>query len=270
MSMISGAGEVRPRTKLSTAASPKSPTPDRVLQTFNTWAFKRQQPTEPELLLETIAAAIGRSEPLPFVLYWGKGPRSHVAAPDLECLDYLRKMTSRIEAVYTPGAAVTLIFTDTHASHNGHAPRAIERYYAEVDAAARERGFNGEYLSRLVASVAGRVAVAQPGVAILDKLKGCAAKWYRGGASVEAGAAEYYRMNMAERQAIEHAYPHAIFVTFNSAEYRELFPPSLPVFYMYSLRKGVAVKPWFMDETAAPAEDCLVADGNGGATRAQA
>ena len=26
-----------------------------------------------------------------------------------------------------------------------------------------------------------------------------------------------------------------------------LFPPSLPVFYMYAQRKGCAVKPWFVD-----------------------
>lgn len=261
MSLISGEGVFRPLTQITPTTS-QAVTADRVLQAFNTWAFKRRQPTEPELLLETIAAAIGRSAPLPFVLYWGKGPRAHVAAPDLECLDFLRKMTSRIEAIYTPGAAVTLIFTDTHASHNGHEAEAIARYYAEVAAAAKERGFDGEYLTRLVAPVAGRVAIAQPGGDILDKLKGCAAKWYRGGGSIEAGAAEYFRMNMAERQAIANAYPNAIFITFNGAEYRELFPPTLPVFYMYSLRKGIAVKPWFMAETDG-ADD-------GGAARAQA
>ena len=29
-----------------------------------------------------------------------------------------------------------------------------------------------------------------------------------------------------------------------------LFPDTMPIFYMYSLKRGVAVKPWFLpDET---------------------
>ena len=82
-------------------------------------------------------------------------------------------------------------------------------------------------------------------------------KWYRGDNSVAAGAAEYFRMNMLEKRVVELAYPGAIFVTFNSAEYRELFPRELPDFYMYSMRKGNAVKPWFVDIDASekPTDD---------------
>ena len=63
--------------------------PKKVLQAFNTWAFKREQPCDPDFLLRTVACSVERGEPVPFVLYWGKGPRRAIGAPDLTCLDYL-------------------------------------------------------------------------------------------------------------------------------------------------------------------------------------
>ena len=84
----------------------------------------------------------------------------------------------------------------------------------------------------------------------LQKLSDCAAKWYRGEGSANQGATEYYRLNMIEKRAVEFAFPRAVFVTFNGSEFRCLFPDNMPIFYMYSLKRGVAVKPWFMpDET---------------------
>ena len=43
----------------------------------------------------------------------------------------------------------------------------------------------------------------------------------------------------------------SIFITFNGSEFRCLFPERLPIFYMYSLRRGVSVKPWFLPPVAA-------------------
>src|SRR4051794_307249 len=63
--------------------------PEQVLQSFNTWAFKREQPSDPQLMRQTILQAIRRSEPLSFALYWGKGPRCTLAQPDIQCLDFL-------------------------------------------------------------------------------------------------------------------------------------------------------------------------------------
>jgi hypothetical protein len=54
------------------------------------------------------------------------------------------------------------------------------------------------------------------------------------------------RLNLFEKQAVEAAFPDAIFVTFNGSDLRPLFPERMPIFYMYSVRRGVAVKPWFM------------------------
>ena len=48
----------------------------------------------------------------------------------------------------------------------------------------------------------------------------------------------------------ELAFPNAVFITFNGSEFRCLFPDRMPIFYMYSLKRGVAVKPWFLPDEA--------------------
>ena len=73
-----------------------------------------------------------------------------------------------------------------------------------------------------------------------------AGKWYRGGGAPNAGAAAYFAMNMLEKEAVGATYPGAVFITFNNSRLRVLFPDQMPIFYMYALRKGCAVKPWFL------------------------
>lgn len=233
---------------------------EEILKSFNTWAYKREQPSCADRLRAVALAAVEADRPVPFVLYWGKGPRAAVGAPERACLDYLASMAERVAAVHRPGAAIRLILTDTHAKLNGHAVEAVESYFSGVTAAAAARGFETVRLSRLVedAAVALPPEEERPSGDVLESLIACAAKWYRGEGSTEGGAVEYYRMNMVEKRAVEHAYPEAVFVTFNGAEFRELFPSGMPIFYMYSLRRGFGVKPWFMPdeggERAAPVQ----------------
>jgi hypothetical protein len=225
---------------------------DLVLRAFNTWAYKREQPDNIDILNRNIQAAIDTQTPLEFCLYWGKGPRSTISKAEIECLDYLSGMARRIQDVFSPGVKFTLIFTDTHARLNGHKPEAVQSYVDAVRSAAEARGFDGCFLSQLVADAeaAGCTPAPVP-LHLLDMLSVTAAKWYRGEGSIELGALRYLEANMIEKRAVEHAFPTATFVTFNGGEMRELFPDTLPIFYMYSLRRGFAVKPWFIEETNA-------------------
>ncbi len=237
--------------------------PQAVLRSFNTWAFKREQPENPHLMLQCIARAIARQEPISFVLYWGKGPRSKLATPDIECLDYLGSLARRVRGAYEAGAVFKLIFTDTHAELNGHSPESIRDYFDTIELAARERGFESCWLGKLTQAVPAVATSDAPEDALpedtLCRLVASASKWYRGGGTAEEGALKYYRMNMLEKRAVEFAFPHSIFVTFNGSELRSLFPQRLPIFYIYSLRRGVSVKPWFLPPIA-PAIDVARTD----------
>jgi hypothetical protein len=236
---------------------PEHADPARVLAAFNTWSFKREQPTDLQLMLRFIAEAIGVGDPIPFLLYWGKGPRNSIAPPDLACLDYLAAFLHRIERAYEPGAALRLIFTDTHAQLNGHSPSSRRRYFGEIEDAARQRGFDSCWLGALThAADLGSAGLADAEVPpdMIKLLAASAMKWYRGEGTCEQGAAKYYRMNMVERRAVELAFPRSIFITFNGSKLRDLFPVRLPIFHMYSLRRGVAVKPWFLPAEIAQAD----------------
>ena len=222
---------------------------DLVLRAFNTWAYKRQQPDNVEQLLAQIEVAIEAKAPVEFCLYWGKGPRHKVSAAEIECLDYLCSLGTRIAAVYEHGARFTLIFTDTHATLNGHTRDNIDAYVGEMSVAAEARGFKTCFLSDLVSKAeADGCEPAPVPLHLLDKLSVTAAKWYRGEGPVTLGALRYLEMNMIEKRAVEHAFPTTTFITFNGGEVRELFPENMPIFYMYSVRRGVAVKPWFIEE----------------------
>lgn len=231
---------------------------EKVLRAFNTWAFKREQPSDPQLMLGFIADAIAAQEPIRFVLYWGKGPRCTVAAPEIQCLDFLGAMSSRVQAVYAPGTALTLILTDTHAELNGHSKQDIERYFAEVKAAAGQRGIETCWLGSLV-KTAGQLATVAPleetvSSETLALLLASAQKWYHGSGTTQEGALAYLRMNLIEQRVVERAFPGSIFVSFNGSDLRSLFPRQLPIFYMYSLRRGVGVKPWFLPSEPTSAD----------------
>jgi hypothetical protein len=194
-----------------------------------------------------------RQEPLSFVLYWGKGPRSAIESFDVQCLDYLAALVARVQAAYGRGAAVSLVLTDTHATLNGYPGQQITSYFSQVEHEAGKRGFDCYLLSELT-EAAGRSVRAQdtqPSQETLSQLVRSAMRWYRGEGTPEDGAKRYYAMNMVEKQVIELFFPSSIFVTFNGREHRDLFPDKLPIFFMYSLKRGTSVKPWFLPEPAA-------------------
>jgi hypothetical protein len=225
-----------------------SPSTEDVLKSFNTWSFKREQPGNPQLLRRVVEHACREPTPLPFTLYWGKGPRDLAAQPEVQCLDYLAQMAARIGTVHAAGAQMHLVFTDTHARLNGHSEARIERYVTSVEHLALPHGFRCHRLSALCAPF---MATPPPLVpmpaAIRSQLERCAEKWFRGEGSPREGAQRYFDLNMIEKRAMAAAFPQAVFITFNNSEFSSLFPDDMPIFYMHSLRRGTAVKPWFID-----------------------
>lgn len=245
--------KVREDSSSGPGKSPSGEAVSKTVQSFNTWAYKREQPSDLGLLSQFVGRAVMRRQPVSFVLYWGKGPRSEVEGYDTQCLDYLASMAARIKAAYPMGAAVSLVLTDTHATLNGHPVQEMTRYFSQVEAEAEKRGFDCYRLGELT-EAAGRgmrVETVEPTQEVLQQLAKSAMRWYRGAGSAEDGARRYYAMNMLEKRVIEHYFPASIFATFNGRECRDLFPDTLPIFYMYSMKRGTSVKPWFLPETLA-------------------
>jgi hypothetical protein len=231
--------------------SRKRITPEQVLAAFNVRAFRREAPGDLQLMLQLISRAIAFNEAIPFVMYWGKGPRAAMAKPDLDCIAFLGAMIERIRETYPPGAKLKLIFTDTHALLNGHNPAHIRVYFDEIELCAHVHGFDTAWLGDIVRAAEGRTEAPTAEDMVMSedmamRLTASARKWYRGEETVEEGARRYFQANMVERSAVEIAFPHSIMITFNSSALRALLPRQLPVFYMYSIRRGFSVKPWFI------------------------
>jgi hypothetical protein len=148
----------RRKARTSTAAAPTKPLPQDILRSFNSWAFKREQPANLHVMLQCIARAVALTKSVPFILYWGQGPRSALAAADTQCLDFIKRLADRVAEVHEPGASITLILTDTHARLNGYLQGCVETYFAAMDGAARQRGFSTCRLSKVVAEHRGGTA----------------------------------------------------------------------------------------------------------------
>jgi hypothetical protein len=241
-------GVSRPNERRAPRASVS---PQSVVASFNTWAFKREQPDTAAGLLAQVAKSLVLSQPVSFVLYWGKGPRNEAGDKEVACLDFLGQMQARIRQVYAPGAQITIVFTDTHAALNGHKALDAATYFRSVAAILPQSGYDFCHLGSIVRAARPLLmdfdSEAEPLDPLLQAdLVTSAQKWYRGPGSAEDGATAYYRANLTERKAMELSFPDSIFVTFNGSALRGIFPDKLPIFYMYSLRKGFAVKPWFL------------------------
>ncbi len=223
-------------------------TPERLLSAFNVRTFRREAPGDEPLMLQFIARAVAFNEPVLFVMYWGKGPRQTMARPDVDCIAFLDAMLGRVREVYAPGARLKLLFTDTHALLNGHTADSVRGYFGEIGHYVRERGIETCLLGDVLRASGLAQAQAEDEMPqdLGERLIASARKWYFGEKTVEEGALIYYRANMIERRAVEVAYPHSIMITFNTSALRALLPLGLPIFYMYSMRRGLSVKPWFV------------------------
>jgi hypothetical protein len=221
----------------------------KIISSFNTWSFKREQPDSFSKLEAVVRGRGEASAPLHFVLYWGKGPRTDAGPAEERCLDFLATMRNRISAAYAASATYTLIFTDTHAALNGYSEFEYASYFRSVQRLLPDGSFDHCRLSRLVDEA--RMRIAGEVLSPVDdewvaQLQTTAAKWYRGAGDARDGARLYAQANLVERRAVELAFPSSIFATFNGSRSRRLFPERMPIFYMYSTKKGVSVKPWFV------------------------
>jgi L-tyrosine isonitrile synthase len=250
-SSISSPTQGQPASSIKRAGAwTRTVTPEQILRSFNTRAFKREKPDKPELMLEFIAQAHARRAPISFAQYWGKGLRPTLATPELVCLDFLDSMISRIGEIYEPGSDFTLVFTDTHAALNGHSQASIHSYFQDLALATRRHRFKICLLSSLMNAPGlqpdGMLERQVPPAEVLAELRTSATKWFKGEGSPEEGAIRYFQANMVERKVMERAFPRSIFISFNGSRLRSLFPDALPIFYMFSLRHGISDKPWFL------------------------
>lgn len=223
----------------------------KILDSFNTWKFKKEQPNTEEKLTESILQSIRKKQPIKFVMYWGKGDREAISDIDLMAIERLLDFKSMIEKEYSQGVELTFIFTDNHAKLNGYSSEGTNAYFNSVRNEAEKHGIKNILLSELVEYNEGKISKDADNVVINDELLNNLAKsserHYKNAENNHlVGAKIYYLQNQLERKAVEQKFNDNIFLTYNGNEIDGILPTKLPIFYMYSYKKGFSEKPWFM------------------------
>lgn len=222
-----------------------------ILDTFNVWQFKREQPHTAPKIQEKILEHVKEDTPVSFIMYWGKGKKEISGNTEVQALKYLCKMLDKVKEKHEPGTSLTIIFTDTHAKLNGYSEREIKTYFDSVKKQISDYGFNFLSLSELVTydenELMEKIDKLKIKNSFLANLEKSSFKHFRRGANTKLGAKLYFLQNQKEKGELEKVFPDSIFLTYNGSDLNAIFPLKLPVFYMYSLKKGTSVKPWFCD-----------------------
>lgn len=220
-----------------------------ILEVFNTWQYKREQPNTTQKILESILKNIQKKRPIPFVMYWGKGKKKTANTKEKEALAFLHKMLGGIKNIYPPGFTVKIIFTDTHATLNGYNENEIKQYYDSVSYLKTKYNFNFLYLSELVEYkeevLLEKVEDIKINPKLMNSLINSSKKHFKKEKDFVLGAKLYYLQNQIEKKIIDKTFSNSIFLTYNSNELDGILPEKIPLFYMYSLKKGTSIKPWF-------------------------
>lgn len=221
----------------------------KIVESFNTWKFKREQPFSLDKLTRVVQLYVENNSPIPFIMYWGVGDRNSSLEPELEAFDFLRSFFQRVRDEYTPGIKLTLIFTDNHGRLNGYPEDKIANYFSSIKDIVDKEGYEITRLSSIVPYDKPLLEQDIPNIHIdsglSESLLSSSQKHYKASEDAEYGMKLYYLQNQLEKKALENKFKDCIFLTFNNSAMNDLFPTELPIFYMYSLHSKTSVKPWF-------------------------
>jgi len=227
------------------------------LKQLTAWKYKRAQPSDPDAILQILAAAYRRGRPVPLLLYWGCGRRDTLSEIDRMAMDRLAEYLGNANLLACAPPALTVMLNDVHSTINEIPTACFERYYDAVAAYASSVGFTALRQSDVWRAV---------GLDLVDiKTQAMAPEFdepwrdlpnrfhlvarserHHNGACSERGARLYAYACLKEGAAFAAHFPGHLFLTYNGPDMDPLLP-ALPKLYLYSYKKGKTEKPWFLE-----------------------
>ena len=212
--------------------------------------FRREHPRSLDGFLKQITAAVSREVPVPFLLYWGKGDRDAVSEAEQKALGLLNVLKERIQSVYPGGSQFTIILTDTHALLNGYPVDGIRDYQNSLQSLVQTQGMTLVPMSQIAEiDIENLIREAQNVTidsVLFPMLLDMCRKHFHRGQDFEGGAKMYFLANQREKSFVGEKYPGHVFLTYNASSLDALLPDALPIFHMYSIKRGISAKPWFI------------------------
>lgn len=190
---------------------------------------------------------------------WGCGIRPHVNDADTQALAQLVAIRDTMnEAAGKEIISVHLILADMHATVNEVPQETMQSYLSAIKDHAERAHMHCTYLSMIwqehVLDYTIEIArINTPefhalwhDLAIKDELIQQALQRGFTPERAEQVAWTYYTIRCAERKALEETYRNAIFFTYG-LDQEKIFLPSRPIMHIFSLKKGISQRPWFME-----------------------
>ena len=211
--------------------------------------FHRRQGSTTEAKADTIqcfANHIANNEPIPFMMYWAKGPYadSKCDEPKKQGIQFLHKHLSRLAEAYPPGIALNIVVADTHEALN-------ENDVTDADMEKIRTLFEEEFSGHdslnhhhvCVTRLSDIVPMPEHGMLedktrhselwenpeLLDRLAKRSARYFKGDRSdfdPQMAACRYYELLKMERETVGKAFSNHVFLTYNPEKQHWSAPPT--------------------------------------------
>lgn len=233
---------------------------DEIVNILRKRKFNRLKLIESESEFSKIEDAVENTirsrMPLSFVMYWGISAKQESCSADEQAIAFIEKLSKELQSKYQVGAKFELIFCDTHANFNGYSLK--NSYISQVIYHFEKTSIDANF--HKMSDIAGNTSQDPPPLDSINEiyinidpstkkeLKNMASKHHLWEADPDEVVKKYIALNRFESLYVERLFKDSIFITYNDAnKLRFLFPLGLPVYSMYSLKKGKTIKPWFVN-----------------------
>ncbi|MFH0817558.1 MAG: asparagine synthase-related protein [Candidatus Micrarchaeota archaeon] len=223
---------------------------EKIMKVLESSEFSIFSPRHEERLKKIVRGCIVKNKSIKLFMLWGVWRKNGINFADVEAVEILGKMLSKIKNEHGPGANLTIVLTDSHAELNGVEKKEIygyDSYMASIERYARSKGYETKRLSEVLGKASlggiGEEARKIEGGEIWGNLVSSAEKYYGGKDKLE-GARAYVGRRLAEKPILSKIFEGSIFLTYNGPRYDAL-APDLPTLYIISNKKRESGKPWF-------------------------
>jgi len=234
-----------------------------IISKLTTWKFKRATPNMGQLEA-IIQKHLEQGGSIPFVMYWGCGKRDNINKYDQMAIERLFEMLNNCNYSSSHNFKLTIIFTDIHARLNRKPHERYFKYFSAIEDCLKSTKNNN--IETIMLSKVWKLSGFDEGALEdminnwhrdekdkyennLELKKGLieSAKKHFEGDLAERAAFSYYIACQHDKIAVKELFNDNIFLTYNGPSSNPILP-DLAKIYMYSFKKNVTDKPWFMNE----------------------
>jgi hypothetical protein len=213
---------------------------------------------EADRVSATVALAMARKRVVDVTMLWGVGTRNCVGIWEESALKHLGRLDSAVKKSWALGLGFTIIFADIHAGLNNIPHDIVKQYLESLRCLLTATPFDVKLV--LLSSLWGEAGFQIEDVLSCARLTEKSTKSYNfprlvesarkrfHGGDPEKGARDYLAAREVDNKVITSFYPQAIHATYNDPESMKWLQPSgVPVIYLWSIKKGRSMPPWFFN-----------------------